>query len=166
MAENAAYNKWTSNRPSLHRQCPRRKETLLRGEEAIFELISQGAPLPCVLNNLCAAIDLQVGNMVSVILPPGDHELHTNARNASLFGLHVFWSASIPLRDEEVLGSFQMYCCVPRSPSPFELQLIVRVSHLAALAIRRHNDQEDFATFSRHCSQEPETASRKQVYLN
>jgi hypothetical protein len=138
----------------------------LRAEKSILELISQGAPLPGVLNNLCAAIDLQIGNVVSVILPPGDHELHTNAKNALQFGLHVFWSASIPLRDEQVLGSFQMYCCVSRSPSPFELQLIERVTHLAALAIRRHNDQEDFATFSRHWSHESETTSHEQVYLN
>lgn len=149
MAENAANNKWTSNRPSWHRQCSHKKETLLRGEATILELISQGAPLPGVLNNLCAAIDLQIGNVVSVILPPGDHELDTNAKNALQFGLHVFWSASVPLRNEDVLGTFQMYCCVPRSPTPFELQLIERVTHLAALAIRRHNDEQDFESLAR-----------------
>jgi hypothetical protein len=166
MAGNESRTKWAPNRPSLHRQYSRRKETLLRGEESILELISQGAPLPGVLNNLCAAIDLQIGNVVSVILPPGEHELDTNAKNALQFGLHVFWSASIPLRDEQVLGSFQMYCCVSRSPSSFELQLIERVTHLAALAIRRHNDQEDFETFSWNWSLGSETTSYGQVYLN
>jgi hypothetical protein len=166
MAENAANNKWTSNRPSWHRQCSHKKETLLRGEATILELISQGAPLPGVLNRLCAAIDLQIGNVVSVISPPGDHELHASAQNASDFGLHVFWSAGIALRNEQALGSFQMYCCVSRSPSPFELQLIERVTHLAALAIRRHNDRQDFEAFSRHWSHEPATTSYNQVYLN
>jgi hypothetical protein len=166
MAGNESRTKWAPNRSSLHRQCCPKKGSLLRGEKNVLALISLGAPLPVVLNHLCAAIDLQIGNVVSVILPPGDHELHTNARNASHFGLHAFWSASIPLRDEEALGSFQIYCCVSRSPSPLELELIERVTHLAALAIRHHNDQENFETFSRHWSLEAETTSHKQVYLN
>jgi hypothetical protein len=166
MAGNESRTKWAPNRPSLHRQYFRRKETLLRGEESILELISQGAPLPGVLNNLCAAIDLQIGNVVSVILPPGDHELDTNAKNALQFGLHVFWSASIPLRDEGVLGSLQMYCCVSRGPTAFELLLIERVTHLAALAIRRHNDEEDFERFSWNWVNSLVTDSHERAYLN
>ena len=81
-------------------------------ENSILELISTGAPLPGVLNNLCAALDLQIGNVVSVILPADDQDLPTITHNALQFGLHVFWSASIPLRNEDVLGSLQMYCCV------------------------------------------------------
>jgi hypothetical protein len=166
MAGNGSCSKLGRNQSSPRRQCPVKKETLLRGEEGILELISLGVPLPGVLNKLCAAIDLQIGNVVSVILPTEGRELHATTVKALRFGLNVFWSASIPLRDEQALGSFQMYCCVPRSPSSFELQLIERVTHLAALAIRRHKDQDDFETFFSLGSHAPNTSSREWVYLN
>jgi hypothetical protein len=166
MTENEYCSKSAPRQPSLHRQRPAKKEPLLRGEKAILELISLGAPLPGVLNKLCVAIDLQIGNVISIILSGEDHNLPAAVQNALQFGLHVFWSASIPLRDEQVLGSFQMYCCISRGPSPLELQLIERVTHLAALAIRGHNDQENFQTCSTHWSHTRETPSRERVYLN
>ena len=149
MTEGESCNKWGPSQLSLRRQSSGRKETLLRGEKSILELISMGAPLPGVLNRLCAAIDLQIGNVVSVILPADNQELHAVTRKAVQFGLQVFWSGSIPLRNEDVLGSLQMYCCVSRPPTPFELQLIERVTHLAALAIQRQNDEEVFERFSK-----------------
>jgi hypothetical protein len=166
MAENESCSKWTPNQSSLHRQGSGKKETLLRGEASILELISMHAPLPAVLNRLCAAIDLQIGNVVSVILPADDQELHKITQNAWQSGLHVFWSASIPLRDEGVLGSLQMYCCVSRGPTAFELLLIERVTHLAALAIRRHNDEEDFERFSWNWVNSLVTDSHERAYLN
>jgi len=166
MAENESCSKWAPNHSSWHRQGSGKKETLLQGEKSILELISMGAPLPGVLNKLCAAIDLQVGNVVSVILPTDDQGLHTITQNALQFGLHIFWSASIPLRNEDVLGSFQMYCCVSRSPTPFGLQLIARVTHLAALAIRHHNGEEDFERLSRNWTNTLRRDSHEQVYLN
>jgi hypothetical protein len=166
MAENESCSKWAPNYSSWHRQGAGKKETLLRGEKSILELISMGAPLPGVLNKLCSAIDLQIGNVVSVILPTNNQDLHAITRNALQFGLHVFWSASIPLRNEDVLGSFQMYCCVSRSPTPLELQLIERVTQLAALAIRHHNDEEDFERFCRNWTNTLRRDAHQQVYLN
>jgi hypothetical protein len=166
MAGNEARSKGAPNRSSLHRQCSRKKEPLLCAENSILELISAGAPLPGVLNNLCAALDLQIGNVVSVILPADDQDLPTITHNALQFGLHVFWSASIPLRNEDVLGSLQMYCCVSRSPVPLELQLIERATHLAALAIRSHNGEEDSASLSKNWTNAPQRDSRERVYLN
>ena len=165
MAEGESCTKRAPNQFLLHRQSSGKKETLLRGEKSILELISMGTPLPEVLNRLCAAIDLQIGNVVSFIVPADDHELHTITHSALQFGLHVFWAASIPLRNEDVLGSLQMYCCVSRSPTPFELQLIERVTHLAALAIQRHNDEEDFERFSKDWTSARRDLN-KQVYLN
>jgi hypothetical protein len=165
MAEGESCNKWAPNHFSLRRQSSGKKETLLRGEKSILELISTGAPLSGVLNRLCAAIDLQIGNVVSVILHADDQELHTVTRNAVQFGLKVFWSASIPLQNEDVLGSLQIYCCVSRPPTPFELQLIERVTHLAALAIQRHNDEQDFEKFSRDWTSVRRDLHER-VYLN
>jgi hypothetical protein len=149
----------------LRRQSSGRQETLLRGEKSILELISMGAPLPGVLNRLCAAIDLQIGNVVSVILPADNQELHAVTNKAVQFGLQVFWSGSILLRNEDVLGSLQMYCCVSRPPTPFELQLIERVTHLAALAIQRHNDEEVFERFSKDWTGTRRSLN-EQVYWN
>jgi len=165
MTEGESCNKWGPSQLSLRRQSSGRKETLLRGEKSILELISMGAPLPGVLNRLCAAIDLQIGNLVSVILPADNQELHAVTRKAVQFGLQVFWSGSIPLRNEDVLGSLQMYCCVSRPPTPFELQLIERVTHLAALAIQRHNDEEVFERFSKDWTGTRRSLN-EQVYWN
>jgi hypothetical protein len=166
MPKNESCVRWAPNQASLHHQDLNKRETLLRGETSIVELISIGAPLPGVLNKLCAAIDLQIGNVVSVILHSENRELHAITRNALQFGLQVFWSASIPLRNEEFLGSLQMYCCVSRSPTPLELQLIDRVTQLAALAIQRHNDEETFDIFSRNRKRAPRRGLRELVYLN
>jgi hypothetical protein len=166
MAEDRSCSKSTPNQSSWHRRCSAEKETLLRGEKSILELISMGVPLVGLLNRLCEAIDLQIGNVVSVILPADDQELHTITQNALQFGLHVFWSASIPLRNEEVLGSLQMYCSVSRSPTPSELQLIERVTYLAALAIQRRNDEEDFEGFFRNWTSVRQRGAGEQVYLN
>jgi len=141
MREEETRTRWASGQLALHGQGPGKKQTDLAGEAHILELISAGAPLPLVLNDLCTAIDVQIGNVVSVILLPddADRDLQALARRAQQFGLHVFWSASIPLRDESVLGSFEMYCCAPRMPSASELQLIQRATELAGLAIRSHH---------------------------
>ena len=146
MADHSLGAKSASNGFLLRRRFSGRKETLLSGEKGILELISMGAPLPGVLNRLCGAVDLQIANLVSVITLADDqaHDLSTITKRAARFGLHVFWSASIPLRDEAPLGWLEMYNCVSRDPVPLELQLIERVTHLAALAIQRHNHGEDF----------------------
>jgi hypothetical protein len=168
MVEDESRTKSAPRQLLRHRQCSGTKQTVLHGESNVLELISMGAPLPAVLNKLCAAIDLQIGNVVSVILPADDqeYELHTITHRAVQFGLHVFWSASIPLRSEDVLGSLQMYCCVSRSPTPFELQLIERVTHLAAFAIQRYNDAEDFERFSRNWTSALRRGLSERVYLN
>ncbi len=151
MPEDESRPKWAPAQPSLLRQCSANKQADLQGEHSILELISMSAPLPGVLNKLCSAIDLQIGNVVSIILPADgrEHDLQAITRRALQYGLHVFWSASIPSRDENILGSFEMYCSVSRTPTPFELQLIQRVTHLAALAIRHHNGEEGFESFYR-----------------
>jgi len=168
MAEHRPCVKSTPNQSLLRRQFSGRKETLLRGESSILELISVGAPLPAVLNRLCAAVDLQIANLVSVITLPDDqeHDLPTVTERAVRFGLHVFWSASIPLRNEAALGWLEMYGCVSRGPSPLELKLIERVTHLAALAIQRHNDEEDFESLSKNWTHAPRKGSQEWVYLN
>jgi hypothetical protein len=114
----------------------------LRGEEQLLQSISARAPLLEVLDRICSAIDSQIGNMVSLISLPGDDvtDHAAIARIAALFGLHAFCSSGVIAEDDEVLGSLEMFCCVPRSPSPREFQLIERATCLAAIAIKRHNE--------------------------
>jgi hypothetical protein len=166
MAKNKPRKECVRNLALLHRRGYGQKESLLRGEEIILAMISMGAPLPRVLNKLCEAIDLQIGNVVSVILPTEDQDLHTITRNALQFGLYVFWSASIPLRNEDVLGSLQMYGCVSRSPTPVELQLIQRVTHLAGLAIKQHNDEGEFEAFSKNWATALRRGAHERICLN
>jgi hypothetical protein len=168
MAEDKSYRKWATNQPSLRRLGSGKKETLLRGEGSILESISIGAALPEVLNRLCTAIDIQIRNVVSIILPAHyhEHDLHALMQGALQFGLYVFWSADIPLRNEDVLGSLEMYCCIPRTPTLVELRLIERVTHLAGQAIQRHNDEADFERSSRNWTSALRGRFHERVHLN
>ena len=113
----------------------------LPGEEQLLQSISARAPLSEVLDRICSAIDSQIGNMVSLISLPGDDVTdHAEiARIAALFGLHAFCSSRVVAENDELLGTLEMYSCVPRSPSAREFRLIERATCLAAIAIRRHD---------------------------
>jgi len=111
---------------------------LLKAEEQILQSISGRAPLPELLNRICSALDFQIGNVVSLISLPGDDadELAAIAGNAALFGLYAFCSGSVVDESDELLGSLEMYCSIPRRPLDSEFQLIERAMCLAAIAIK------------------------------
>lgn len=136
----------------MYRQDSDTIQTGLPDEDRLFALISAGAPLAQVLNKLCTALDLQIGNVVSLVLLPDDeeHAVHTVARSAVEFGLFVFCCAAIVSPDEELLGTFEAYSCFPRGPTPSECKLIERAAHLAALAIQRHNHEQDSGSLPFH----------------
>jgi hypothetical protein len=127
-----------------------------------------GAPLPGILNKLCIAIDVQIGNVVSLVLLPNGEENHlcSITQSAAQFGLNVFSSTSIFSRDKSFLGTLQMYCCDQRRPTPHELQLIERVIHLAALALQRHEDQEDFERPSKRSRSGMDGALERPPFIN
>jgi hypothetical protein len=168
MREDGHRSKGVTRQLPFHARGIGKKQPDLLGEKGILDLISTGAPLAEVLNNLCTAIDLQIGNIVSVMLLPDDTErdFKTIASGALQFGLHLYWSADIPLRDEDVLGSFEMYCCVPRTPTAFELKLIHRATHLAALAIRRYYGDEDLSSACSAWKRALERRSNEAAQLN
>lgn len=118
---------------------------LLRAEEQLLHSISGRAPLPEVLHKICDALDSDIGNMISLISLPNDDAtgLAAIAKSAKLFGLHKFCSAGVVGGKEELLGSLEMYCCVPRRPFLGEVRLIERATCLAAIAIQRHNEAAD-----------------------
>jgi hypothetical protein len=112
---------------------------VLKAEQRILQLISARAPIAKILNEICYALDCQIGNMVSVVsLPDGDcigtAEI---AENAALFGLHVFFSTDIATDSGQRLGTLEMYSILSRKPSPRELPLIARAVCLAAIAVQR-----------------------------
>ncbi len=116
----------------------------LSAEEQLLQSISTRAPLPQVLNEICCALDCQIGNVVSLISVPGDDasELGAIAMSAALFGLYTFCSEGIVAENDELLGSLEMYCSVSRSPSASEYQLIERAKSLAAIAIKLDSEAD------------------------
>jgi signal transduction histidine kinase len=56
---------------------------------------------------------------------------------AELYGLRACWSTPILAPSGKPLGSFAMYYCEPRSPSPAETQALEMATHLAGIAIER-----------------------------
>jgi len=115
---------------------------LLGAEEHLLRLISARAPLRGMLDEICSALDCQIGNVVSLIsLPENDAvELITIAKNAALFGLYAFCSLGIVCGNGELLGSLETYSCDSRNPTASEVQCIERARCLASIAIKRHNE--------------------------
>jgi hypothetical protein len=115
---------------------------LWQAEERLLQLISNRTPLPKVLNEICSALDCQIGSVVSLISLPGDDagELAAIAMNATLFGLHTFCSEKIVAENEELLGFLEMYSGMPRCPSSDEAQFIERAKCLTAIAIQLHHE--------------------------
>jgi hypothetical protein len=110
---------------------------LLNAEEEILHSISTRVPLPVVLNGICSALDRQIRSVVSLISLPWDYASQIVAvpLNVAAFGLRTYCCAALVGENDEPLGSLEMYCCVPRRPSPCEFQLIARAAYLAAIAI-------------------------------
>jgi hypothetical protein len=142
----------------MYRQLSDNMHSLLAGEGQLLELISEGAPLPQVLDRVCAAIDVQLGNVVSLVLLPDDaeHTLHTFEQSAATFGLTPFNCAPILSTESEFLGTLETYCCSPRKPTLSESELIERAVLLAALAIQHYNYDMD----SESCSPDWNGATR------
>ncbi len=114
-----------------------RVQYLLEAEGQILRSIAVRAPVPQILNEICTALDRQIGNVVSLISLPEDDVADTAelARNAALFGLHIFFSGGIFGEGGGEIGSLEMYCCTARDPFFPELQLIARAVCLAAIAL-------------------------------
>lgn len=141
------YDSGSGDRPQKNKSHPNlddKFQYLLGAEEQLLQSISARAPLPELLNGICIALDCQIGNIVSLILLPGDDasDLVPIAVNAAFFGLHTFCSAGIVTENGELLGSLEMYSSVRRSPSAVEVQLIERAKCLAALAIKLENEAD------------------------
>jgi hypothetical protein len=116
-----------------------RIEYLLKAEGQILQSVSARAPVSEILNDICVALDCQIGNMVSLFCLRGNDAIDAFelARHAGLFGLFIFVSVGIFAESGEELGSLEMYSCEPRYPSPCELRVIDRAVCLAAIAIDR-----------------------------
>ena len=125
----------------MYRQESDNVQTLLAGEGQLLEMISAGAPLPQVLDRVCTALDVQMGNVVSLVLFPDDeeHTVHTIEHSAAKFGLSAFNRAAILSPSGEFFGTFETYCCFPRKPNLSESELIERAVRLAALAFEHYN---------------------------
>jgi hypothetical protein len=127
--------------PRWHRDSGGEVQYLLRAEEQVLQSISARAPLRDVLHRICNALDSDIRNIISVISLPNDEttSLAAIAKSAALFGLHKFCSAGVVSGSDELLGSLEMYCCVPRRPLFSEVKLMERATCLAALAIKCHD---------------------------
>ncbi len=125
-------------------------QTFLTGEEQLLDLVSTGATLSYVLDKVCRALDVQLGNIVSValLLHDEEHSSHELARNAVLFGLTSFCSTAILSPSGELLGTLETYCCCPKSPSRVEQNLFERAAQIASLAIQFHIHADDSRTYT------------------
>ena len=142
--------KWQISVPLRYSE--NRIQYLLKTEEQILQSISARVPISKILNDICNALDCEIGNMTSVISMPDENASSAveGGGSAALFGLYSFFSVVIWAETGELLGSLEMYCCVSRKPSPREFQLIERAVCLAAAAINRHGETIDAGNCRMH----------------
>jgi hypothetical protein len=116
-------------------------QTLQFSEGHVLELISTGAALPDVLDKICTALDVQMGNAMSLVLflDDDEHFTHTMAQYAAECGLSLFSCTAILSPSDELLGTFEIYSCFPRGPTRNENMLIERATYLATLAIQLYD---------------------------
>jgi hypothetical protein len=127
-----------------------RIDFLLNSEEKILQSIAGRAPVPKILNEICTALDCQIGSIVSLISLPEDDVTSTSqmARNAALFGLHVFFSTGVFAESGEELGALEVYCSTPRDPVSDEVHLMERAACLAAISIECDIRKREMANWS------------------
>lgn len=170
----------------------KRAQSLLSTESRTLEMITGGANLKEILENLCSRFDAQSSNFISsILLMDSDGKrlrfgagarvpkewaeainpvaigpcvgscgtaaflkkrvivsdiatdpLWVDFREVALRnGLRAAWSQPIISKDNEVLGTFCIYCRQPRTPGPNDIQLIEGAGHVALIAIERGRSQ-------------------------
>jgi len=171
----------------------KRAQSLLSTESRTLEMITGGATVNEILENLCSRFDAQSSNFISsILLMDSDGKqlrfgagarvpkewaesinpvtigpcvgscgtaaflkkpvivsdiatdpLWVDFREIALRnGLRAAWSQPIISKDDEVLGTFCIYCREPRTPSPSDIQLIEGAGHVALIAIERGRSQK------------------------
>src|ERR1700676_4041444 len=117
--------------PSANRDSEAEVQYLLRAEEQLLHSISARIPLAEILRKICNALNAEMGNMVSLVSLSNDANfLASIVKNAAIFGLHKFCSATVVGGNDELLGSIEMHGCVPRRPVLGEVSLIERATCL------------------------------------
>ena len=145
MAENQSRLKRTPEPFILTWQPTDNLHSLLRGESDLLNMISEGTPLPTVLNAVCSALDAQLGRVTSVLTLAEDENASPVGPlpNVSQFGYTVFYCSEIVSRQGDLLASLEIYCCLPRTPTAHEINLIERATQIAARAIESEGAEED-----------------------
>jgi hypothetical protein len=119
-------------------------------------MISLGAPAKVILNTLCTMINLEIGDVVSVISLPAERGSTFGPKRptAMQIGLDGFPSTDIFSRNKTLLGILEIYTCDPRLPTSHEKQLIERGVRLALIALQRHQGTEELESSSRNSRSE------------
>ena len=125
-------------------------------ERQILKMIALGAPVRVILNKLCTMINLEIGDVVSVVWLPAERGSHLGPKRptAIQMGLDVFSSTDIFAHKKTLLGILEIYTCDSRLPVPHENQLIERVARLVGIALQCHNGAEELESSSRNSRSE------------
>ena len=144
MGENQSRLKGTPEPFILTWQPTDNLHTLLRGESDLLDMLSEGTPLPTILNAVCSALEAHIPKVTAVLtLTEEDAPLAPPAPTVSQFGYSVFYCNEIVSRQGDLLASLEMYCCVPRTPSRQEMSVIERAMQIASLAIEREGEDDN-----------------------
>jgi signal transduction histidine kinase len=180
-------------------------------ETQVLKMLSQGAPMVEVLNELCNFIDAKSPGVIpTVLLPDGDGHLRLAAGpkvphiwNEAFAGMRVSsyasfhnmaghrgkplpvadmrsdpsfaacwdlalsqgvqaaWSAPILSKDSKILGTLLLFYPTVQPLGERDLELMEQVSHMAAIAIESHRNEEELREFSRRLYQSQDEERRR-----
>jgi signal transduction histidine kinase len=180
-------------------------------ETHVLKMLSRGAPMMEVLNELCHFIDAKSPGVIpTVLLPDGDGRLRLAAGpkvphiwNEAFHGMRVSsyasfqsmaghqgkripvadmrsdpsfaacwdlalsqgvqaaWSAPILSKDSKILGTLLLFYPTPQPLGERDLELMEQVTHMAAIAIESHRNEEELREFSRRLCQSQDEERRR-----
>jgi signal transduction histidine kinase len=86
-----------------------------------------------------------VSRLEQVIVPDviSDPLFEMFRESARAAGISAAWSTPFYAKDRHVLGTFAVVSPTPGPPSELHLQVVKRATHLASIAVERHQTEED-----------------------
>jgi signal transduction histidine kinase len=186
-------------------------QRLPTSETHVLKMLSQGAPMMEVLNELCNFIGAKSPEVIpTVLLPDGDGHLRLAAgpkvpkiwndafngmkvpsyasflstaghqekpvpvadiRSDPSFaacwnlalrqGVQAAWSTPILSKDKKILGTLVLFYPTPQPPGERDLELMEQATHMVAIAIECHRNEEELREFSRRLYQSQDEERRR-----
>jgi two-component system NarL family sensor kinase len=107
----------------------------------VWRQVASAAPLPVTAAGACGtAVSRRERVIVPEVSVDPTYEAFREAARAG--GIRAAWSTPFYAKDHRVLGTFAVYSPAVGWPNELNLELVERATHLASIAVERHQTEE------------------------